>query len=221
MTEVTLAPFAPARSLVTARRLLACGTVAGPLYLGVVSVQVVTRDGFDLRDHPLSLLSTGDRGWIQIANFVVCGLLYLAAAVGMRRTLRGSRGGTWGPALFGVFGFALVWAGVFVADPAEGFPVGTPDGAGEMSLHGVLHTMAPAVAFPALAIACLVFARRFAGQRRRGWMVYSVGTAIALFVPDLFIANRYFYVVLALAAVAGWAWASAVCARIARASERH
>jgi hypothetical protein len=35
-------------------------------------------------------------------------------------------------------------------------------------------------------------------------------------VPDLFLTHRYFYVVLALAAVVGWGWASAVCARLAR-----
>jgi hypothetical protein len=43
--------------------------------------------GVDLSRHPLSLLSLGDLGWIQIANFVVTGVLYVACAVGMRRAL--------------------------------------------------------------------------------------------------------------------------------------
>jgi hypothetical protein len=209
-------PHAPAVTNSTTTRLLAAGALAGPLYLVVAFAQVFTRDGFDLRVHPLSLLSTGDLGWIQITNFVVSGLGYLAAAVGIRRSLRGGRAGTWGPLLIGTFGIGLVWGGVFVADPADGFPAGTPSGAADPTWHGVLHNIAPAVAFLALAVACLVFARRFAARKRYGWTAYSIATCVALFVPDLFLTHRYFYVVLALAAVVGWGWASAVCARLAR-----
>ncbi len=70
------------------RALLTCGVVAGPLYLAVGLAQAFTRDGFDLRKHPFSMLSLGEGGWIQIANFVVSGLLFLACAVGVRRALR-------------------------------------------------------------------------------------------------------------------------------------
>ena len=59
-------------------------------------VQAFTREGFDLRRHPLSLLSLGELGWIQIGNFVVAGLLVVAFAVGLRRVLHPGRGGTWG-----------------------------------------------------------------------------------------------------------------------------
>lgn len=217
MTQlIPAAPVTAPTQLATTRRLLACAVAAGPLYLTVAFALVLTRDGFDLREHPLSLLSLGEIGWIQVANFVLCGLLYLAGAVGMRRALRGTRGGTWGPILIGVFGFALVWSGVFVADPDAGFPAGTPDGPAQATWHGILHSIGPVLAFPALAAACLVLARRFAARRQRGWMTYSIATAVALFVPDLFLTQPYFYVVLALAAVAGWGWASAVAARVAR-----
>jgi len=43
--------------------------------------------------HPVSVLSNGDLGWIQIASFVTNGLLFAACAVGMRRALRGGRVG--------------------------------------------------------------------------------------------------------------------------------
>ena len=91
--------------------LLACGAAAGPLFIVVALIQAVTRTGFDAAKHPLSLLSVGDLGWIQIANFVVCGLLYLASAVGMRRALHPGRAAVWGPRLIGAFGVALI-AGV-------------------------------------------------------------------------------------------------------------
>ncbi|MPZ96334.1 MAG: DUF998 domain-containing protein [Propionibacteriales bacterium] len=174
MNENTLTQ-APA-STVT-RRLLTCGVVAGPLYVLVAGLQVLTRDGFDLGRHPLSLLSVGDLGWIQIANFVVSGLLFVASAVGMRRALRSGRASTWGPRLVGTFGVGLVWAGVFVADPADGFPAGTPAGTPtDASWHAILHNIAPAVAFLALIAACFVFARRFAQRGQRGWAAYSAAT---------------------------------------------
>ena len=55
--------------------------------------QAFTRDGFDLRRHPISLLSLGEFGWIQVANFVVCG----AAFIGGRAAtlLRRARGAAW------------------------------------------------------------------------------------------------------------------------------
>lgn len=77
------------------RRLLPA-TAVGTAMFGVVSLaQAVTREGFDLSRYPLSSLSNGDLGWLQITNFVVSGLLVLAGAVGLHRALHGTSGGTW------------------------------------------------------------------------------------------------------------------------------
>jgi hypothetical protein len=54
--------------------LLVCGVALGPLFYVVVVLQILTRTGFDIRRHPLSLLSLGDAGWIQIANFILTDL---------------------------------------------------------------------------------------------------------------------------------------------------
>jgi hypothetical protein len=67
--------------------LLRYGVVAGPFYLAVSLIQAFVRDGFDLARHPLSLLANGPGGWVQTANFVITGLMVLAAAVGFRRVL--------------------------------------------------------------------------------------------------------------------------------------
>jgi Protein of unknown function (DUF998) len=95
------------------RNLLGCGIVAGPLFVIASLAQAFTRNGFDLGRHPISLLSLGSPGWVQIANFVVSGILYLAGAIGMRDALRSGRGSTWGPLLVGVTGVGLIVAGVF------------------------------------------------------------------------------------------------------------
>lgn len=56
------------------RWLLICGIVAGPFYMALAMGQALIREGFDLMRHSVSLLSNGDLGWIQIANFLVSGI---------------------------------------------------------------------------------------------------------------------------------------------------
>ena len=75
------------------RRLLACGMAAGPLFLAAALIQALTRPGFDLTRDAVSLLSIGSLGWIQITNFLLTGVLFIAAAAGLRRALRGRPGG--------------------------------------------------------------------------------------------------------------------------------
>ena len=166
------------------RALLTCGIVAGPLYIVVVVLQMVTRDGFDISRHPASMLSNGDQGWIQIATFTVSGLLFVAYAIGLHRmpSPAAGRNRRWGPRLVGVFGVGMIAAGVFSADPADGFPPGTPTGPPtSISWHGMLHLLVAGVAFLALIAACFVFARRFAAARRHGWAAFSTVTG-ALFL---------------------------------------
>ncbi len=197
------------------RALLACGVIAGPLFIVVALLQVLTRDGFDLRRHPLSLLSLGDLGWIQIANFVVAGLLSVAFAVGLRRVLHPDWGRTWGPLLIGLYGVGLIAGGVFVADPALGFPSGAPAGIpDQLSWHGALHAVAPPVAFLSLIVACLVLARRFAALPQRGWAAYSAATGVALLGIMAWPDQDTVGVQLAVAVVLGWAWLSLLAARL-------
>jgi len=63
------------------KALLACGVIAGPLFMVVSLVQAFTRPGFDLKRHAISMLSLGDLGWIQVTNFELTGLLAIALAV--------------------------------------------------------------------------------------------------------------------------------------------
>jgi len=197
------------------RALLACGVVAGPLFVAVGLLQMLTRDGFDPTRHPLSLLSLGELGWVQIANFVVAGLLFAASAVGMRRVLHPGRAGTWGPLLVGVYGLGLIMGGVLVADPALGFPPGTPDGIpDQMSWHGTLHAVAPVLASLALIAACLVFARRFAGLRRRGWAAFCVAVAVIDLAPAPLSGHDLFVPVLGVSAALGLGWVSVMAARL-------
>ena len=90
----------------------------------------MTREGFDVRIHAVSLLSNGSLGWVQITNFLVSGVLVVAGAIGARRVLREGRGATWGPILLACYGVGLIGAGIFVADPGRGFHPGRPSSRG-------------------------------------------------------------------------------------------
>lgn len=89
------------------RVLLARGAIAGPFYVVVGLIEAFIRDGFDIRRHMLSLLSNGDLRWIQIANFLIAGILTVAFATGMRRVWPDGRGGVWGPLSIGIYGLGL------------------------------------------------------------------------------------------------------------------
>jgi hypothetical protein len=170
-------------STTSTRALLTAGAVAAPLWAGVSLAQVATRDGFDITRHPLSLLSTGSLGWLQITNFVVAGVLLLAGAGGLRRVMTGTPGGRWAPRLVRTAGLGLIAAGFLVMDPADGFPAGTPQGVpASMSWHSVGHMVAGSVTFTALIAACYVFVRHFRSVGRAGRAAGAgvAGTALLL-----------------------------------------
>ena len=198
------------------RSLLGYGVIAGPVYVTVSLAQAVTRDGFDLSRHAWSLLANGALGWIQITNFLVTGLMVLACAVGLRRAFGTGPAGRWAPRLVAVYGASLLAAGVFRADPALGFPAGTPEGPGEVSWHGVLHFAAGGVGFACLAAACFVVARRYAAQGRRGRARWSRATGAVFLAGFAMLASsggsEAGNLTFVAAVIAVWAWLSAVAA---------
>src|SRR5437764_9410500 len=159
------------------RILLLCGAIAGPLFIFVLLVQDYTRPGFDPRLDLLSLLSLGDWGWVQIANFILAGLLNLLYAVGLWRRLHPGRGGTWGPVLIGAYGLGLVLVGIFRTDPANGFPPGVP-AATQPSWHGAIHALGALFVFIMLSAALMVFIRLFLAWKERWWAFYCLASAV-------------------------------------------
>jgi hypothetical membrane protein len=162
--------------------LLAAGVIGPVLFVVAFLIEGATRAGYDASRMFVSQLSLGDGGWTQIANFIVTGLLFVAFAFELGRTLAQGRGTTWGPRLIGAAGIGLVLAGVFVADPALGYPPGTPPGIGEStSDHGAIHELAAVLVFGAIPAAAIVLSRRFATQPgSSGMRRYSLATAVIM-----------------------------------------
>jgi hypothetical protein len=221
---MTANPTCPPAARIT-RSLLGYGVVAGPLYVAVSLAQALTRDGFDLSRHAWSLLANGDLGWIQIANFIVAGAMTVAGAVGLRRAFASRpqasgphaaepRGRRWGPVLLAGYGVSLIGAGVFRADPALGFPVGTPDASTAMSWHGALHFAVGGVGFAGLIAACFVLASRFTRTGSRGLAWFSRITGVVFLAGFAGIASGSAgptTLAFVAAVLVAWAWVSTVC----------
>lgn len=191
-------------------KLLLCGVLAGPLYLIVGLAQALTREGFDLSRHALSHLANGPGGWIQTLNLAVTGALVIAAAVGIGRTLgRQSRVAWW---LLGAYGAAMMLAAVFPADPADGFPPGTPEGMPtSISTAGLLHFVFGGLGFLMLGLSCLVAARGFSragnGTLSRLSLVSGLVVLVGFFggtTPAIGVIGIWAAVVM------GWVWLAAV-----------
>lgn len=199
----------------TTRALLVAGSIGGPLYVIVSLIQAMTREGFDMRHHAFSLLTTGDLGWVQLLNFLISGILIICGAIGLRRVLKGGKGGTWGPWLLGAFGTGTMLAGIFGADPAFGFPPGTSMTAVSISWHGWIHFIAASLGFVCLIAACFVLARRFDGSWKVWTRVLGVILLLALMGVSSGSASSNDFVTPAFIASAsiGYLWTAAVAAK--------
>jgi hypothetical membrane protein len=163
------------------RRWLLLGVLGPALFVASFLVQGAFRPGYDPLRHPVSSLALGGSvGLVQSATFVLTGVLFVGYAAALRRA-----GCGWAtPILVGVVGLGLIGAGIFAADPINGYPPGSPVPAPRTPL-GVLHDLCSTPVFLALPVACLVMARRLGRWGARRWRAYSIITALlywALFV---------------------------------------
>ena len=198
---------------------LIAGTIAGPLYVGVGTLEAVLRDGFDIRIHSISLLANGAGGWIHSAMIVVTGLLTIIGAIGVSTVQQ--RAGRRSYAMITglvVYGLGVATAGLLRADPAEGFPIGTPPGSPMViTASGIGHLVAGGIGFLGLIVACLAGARRSARAGDRTWTVCSAAIGVYYLVAFAGIAsgagNPVINIAFTVAVVLGWGWLTALCIR--------
>jgi len=171
--------------LAVMKNLLYAGIIGPLLFIAVFLVEGATRPGYSAWRHYVSQLATGDGGWMQVVNFLVCGTLVLAFAIGLRQALRGTRGSIGAPVLLALFAVALLVAGIFSTDPALGYPVGA---AHVHTTHGMVHGLAGLAAFTLLPAAAFVMAWHFASEPGASrWAVYSLAVGAGIIV--MFIAS--------------------------------
>ncbi len=213
------------------KRLSYAGLVGPLLFIVIFLVEGATRPGYSTWRNFVSQLATGDGGWVQTVNFLLCGMLVLVFALALRRSIKGTRGSIGGPLLLGLFAAALLVAGTFATDPALGYPVGAPE---VHTTHGMIHGLAGLFAFTLLPAAAFVIAWHFAGEPgARRWTIYSV--VIGLLIVGMFIAstavstldqlgtwpNAPTGFLQRIAIIAGWTWIAMVALHQIRISDRN
>ena len=137
------------------------GMIGPAVFVTVFTVEGWLRAGYDPRSTFISELSIGPRGWIQILNFIVLGILFLVFTWGVAAEFRDGKASQAGPVLLAIIGFSFLVSGPFVTDVA-----GTPRD--QMSLHGLVQCIFGALVFSLSPISCFVFWRRF--RQDPNWM---------------------------------------------------
>jgi len=159
------------------RRIGGWAGVIGPsLFVLVFLVEGWLRPGYDPAADYVSALALGERGWVQVTNFLIVGVCLLLFTAAVSREFPQGAASRAGPILLGSIGAGLLLSGPLVMDPA-----GTPPGA--MTWHGLVHGILGAIVFVLMPIACFVYLRRFARDARwRGlWPVTLIlGTITAV-----------------------------------------
>jgi uncharacterized membrane protein YhaH (DUF805 family) len=163
------------------RFLLTCGIVGPPLFVVVFTIEGALRASYDPLRMQVSLLSLGERGPIQVANFLVSGTLLLLFAIGLRQIVMAGHGAASGPFAIAAVGLGLLVAGAFPVQPSFGYPPGAPPGLGtDISAASYVHVVGAFLFVLGMVVAAVAFALRFRAAGRRGWAAWSALAAIVV-----------------------------------------
>jgi hypothetical protein len=137
------------------RQIAAWAGMIGPaLFVGIFTLEGWLRPDYDPLARYISALSLGPRGWIQIVNFVVLGVLLLVFTRGIAAEFPTGKAARGGPILLATLAVLFIVSGIFVMDPMDTPPE-------QMSLHGTIHGIAGGIVFVSMPITIFVFLRRF------------------------------------------------------------
>ena len=182
-------PADPTPAISVPRKLLLWLTygVAGTLLFPIIYlIEGATRPGYNAWQQAISALSLGPGGWIQQADFALCGVSVLWSAFVWRKILKGGVCATWYPLIRGIEGVGLIAIAIFSQDPGYGYPPGTPVGPGPSTLGGTLHLTFTILTVQAMSLALFIIARRFwRNPNFRGWTSFSVACGLLpwIFMP--------------------------------------
>ncbi len=190
---------------------LGMGIVGASMFVVTFLIDGATRPGYNPVRQPVSALALGSRGWIQTTNFVVCGLLISASAIGIFET----SGSMWLAGLIAVVGFALVASGVFPMDPMRGYPPGTTDETPKTtSTTHKRHDWAGIVVFTSLPAAAVA---AYVTLESTPWRILSAMTAVGLVALFVLFGTAWEAdspragLVQRLAIITGWTWLALLC----------
>lgn len=162
--------------------MICCG-IAGPLvFIVSFCIQGIFKKDYSALRYPISSLSIGENGWIQIVTFIISGLLIFLFSIAVKKKLNNKLVA----ALFALAGVGLISAGIFTTDPVFGFPENMPFKKIPFTLHGKLHTWFSLLVFIGIPLNCFLMSKYFSSIKVWGWKYYSLATGIIMLILFLF-----------------------------------
>ena len=153
------------------RQLGAWAGIIGPLlFITIFTIEGFLRPGYNMVSMYISELSFGPRGWIQIINFIITGVLLLLFARAITTEFPEGKASRAGPILFYIIAIFLLSSGPLVMDPRN-----TP--VDQLTWHGIIHGILGALVFVIFAIICFVYLRRFREDPK--WESYKWWTLVS------------------------------------------
>lgn len=140
--------------------------IGSALFVLVFTLEGLLRPGYKPLEMFISALSLGPRGGIQIANFILLGILLFGFTRGVAAEFPAGKASRWGLILLTIVSALFLVSGPFVMDPT-----GTPQN--QATVHGTIHGIAGGFIFLLIPIIIFVYLRRFRSDANwkaiRGW----------------------------------------------------
>ena len=156
------------------------GIIAPVIFVSVFAVEGALRPGYYPRSDYISALSLGARGFIQVINFIVFGVLFFAFARGVAARFKEEKASQAGPVLLTIIALGILFSGPFVMDPADTLPA-------QMSLHGTVHGILGGIVFLLMPVSCYVFLSRFRKDSKyQSFRWWTLALAIFITATDIF-----------------------------------
>jgi hypothetical protein len=141
------------------------------LFVAVFVLEDLLAPHFNWLGTSVSEHALGDHGWIQVASFILVGLLFLAFARGVAGQFREGTSSRIGPWFLRTIGVCVVASGLFVTDPA---PIAAFSR--QSTWHGTVHAVVGAIAFTLMPLSCFAFYRRFRADP--AWQTFGSWTLV-------------------------------------------
>jgi hypothetical protein len=156
------------------------GMIGSALFVAVFLLEGWIRPGYNPLAEYVSALSLGGRGWVQIVNFILFGVLLVGFTRAVAVEFPNGKASRWGLILLTIIAIGYFFSGPFVMDPAS-----TP--LAESTFHGTLHGILGALVFVMMPITIFVFWRRFHSDPKwkflQGW---TLGLGIICAAVDIY-----------------------------------
>ncbi len=130
------------------------GIIAPILFVIIFTVEGLFRENYSAMTNFISELSLGNRGWIQITNFLLFGFLFFVFSLGLLLKFQKRKLSSTGPILFLIIASSYFISGLFVTDPETIFT-------NQKSIHGIIHGVFGGVVFLLMPISSWIFLKLF------------------------------------------------------------